>query len=108
MVAASADKTASAKALPADSETVGICPVSSTFVGNVTYGYDADGHRIAEGGKLVRTTLLAAQSGNVYNADNELTAFGGTASSYDPDGNLLSDGPNSYNWNDYNLDYVGP
>ena len=68
-------------------------------MGNVTYGYDADGQRIAEGGTLVHATLPAAQSGNVYNADNQLTTFGGTAYNYDPDGNLLSDGTNSYNWN---------
>jgi len=72
----------------------------STFVGNVTYGYDADGRRIAEGGTLVHSLLPAAQSGNQYNTDNELTSFGGKSFTYDNDGNLLSDGTNSYSWND--------
>jgi RHS repeat-associated protein len=72
----------------------------SDFVGNVTYGYDADGQRIAEGGTLVHTVLPARQTGNSYNADNELTSFGGSTYRYDADGNLLSDGTSTYSWND--------
>ena len=34
-----------------------------------------------------------------YNADNQLTLWGGTAMSYDPDGNLLNDGAHTYTWN---------
>jgi YD repeat-containing protein len=72
---------------------------TSDFVGNVTYGYDPDGQRIAEGGTLVHTALPAPQSGNSYNADNELTTFGSSTYSYDADGNLLSDGTSTYGWN---------
>jgi RHS repeat-associated protein len=72
---------------------------ASALVGNVAYSHDPGGRRVHEGGTLVKTVLPAAQSGNMYNADNELTSFGGTAYSYDPDGNLRSDGTNSYTWN---------
>jgi RHS repeat-associated protein len=72
---------------------------TSAFLGNVTYGYDSAGQRIAEGGTLVNTVLPAAKSGSTYNADNELTSFGGKAYSYDPDGHLTSDGTSTYTWN---------
>jgi RHS repeat-associated protein len=72
----------------------------SATVGNISYGYDTDGLRTSEGGSLVSTVLPAAESGNTYNADNELTSFGGKTYSYDADGNLLSDGTNTYTWND--------
>jgi RHS repeat-associated protein len=72
---------------------------ASTLVGNVTYGYDVNGQRVAEGGTLVHAVLPTAQSGSTYNADNQLTSFGGKTYSYDADGNLLSDGTNTYTWN---------
>jgi RHS repeat-associated protein len=72
----------------------------SSTVGNVTYTYDADGLRTSEGGSLASTVLPAAESGNTYNADNELAGFGGKTYHYDADGNLLSDGTNTYTWND--------
>ena len=40
-----------------------------------------------------------AQSGNVHNANNRLTQLGATPLSYDDNGNLLSDGTNTYTWN---------
>jgi RHS repeat-associated protein len=73
---------------------------SDTYLGNITYAYNVDGDRIAEGGSLVHTVLPAAQPDNVYNADNELKTFNGTAFTYDNDGNLTSDGINTYGWND--------
>jgi RHS repeat-associated protein len=36
--------------------------------------------------------------GNTFNADNEMTAFNGTPLAYDANGNLTSDGANSYAW----------
>ena len=74
--------------------------MDTALTGNVTYSYDANGQRVAENGTLVQTALPAPQSGNAYNADNELLAsFGGQAYSYDANGNLLSDGTNSFTWN---------
>jgi len=35
----------------------------------------------------------------VYNADNELTNWNGATLTYDLNGNLKSDGANTYNWN---------
>ena len=72
---------------------------TSTPIGTVTYTYDAQGQVTAEGGSLVHTTLPAPQSGSTYNADNELTSFGGKTFSYDANGNLVSDGTSTYTWN---------
>jgi RHS repeat-associated protein len=36
--------------------------------------------------------------GNTFNADNEMTVFNGTPLAYDANGNLTSDGANSYAW----------
>jgi RHS repeat-associated protein len=84
-----------------DAELTAITYASgTTTVGTVTYGYDADGRRISEGGTLVSTVLPASQSGSTYNADNELTSFGGKTYTYDADGNLLTDGTSTYTWND--------
>jgi RHS repeat-associated protein len=85
----------------ADGDVTGIDYTEGTSaVGNVTYTYNTEGLRTSEGGTLVTTKLPAAESGNTYNADNELTSFGGETYSYDADGNLLLDGTNTYTWND--------
>jgi len=46
------------------------------------------------------TEIMDALGGltNTFNADNEMTAFNGTALSYDPNGNLTADGTNTYTW----------
>lgn len=49
-------------------------------------------------GSLTSTQLPAAVSSAVYNADNQLTQWGGTAMTYDVNGNTLSDGTNTYVW----------
>jgi len=43
-------------------------------------------------------TGMPTVSGNTFNADNELTAFNRTTLAYDANGNLLSDGTNTYIW----------
>jgi YD repeat-containing protein len=64
--------------------------------------YNADHRRIAVGGSFARTSLPAAFSGT-YNPANQLTSYtsGSTtvpSLSYDANGNLQSDGTNTYTW----------
>jgi RHS repeat-associated protein len=70
----------------------------STDVGTLTYNYDAAGQVTAKGGTLATTGLPTAVSGNTFNADNAMTGFNGTALGYDANGNLISDGTNTYTW----------
>jgi len=70
----------------------------TSTLGNLTYSYDATGRRASVGGTFARSGLPQAVTGNTYNAGNQLTAFGSQALSYDLDGNLTSDGTNSYTW----------
>jgi RHS repeat-associated protein len=51
------------------------------------------------GGSFARTNLPAAQSGNAHNANNALTTKDAATLTYDHNGNLLSDGTNTYTWN---------
>lgn len=67
-------------------------------LGNLSYGYDADGRVISKGGTLAATGVPTSVSGNTFNADNGMTAFGGASLSYDANGNLTSDGTNTYTW----------
>src|ERR1700674_1102702 len=67
-------------------------------VGDLEYSYDADGHVIRKSGSLAQTNLPAALRGNIFNADNAMTAFGGQALTYDANGNLTNDGTNTYTW----------
>jgi YD repeat-containing protein len=69
-----------------------------TTLGNLTYGYDADGRRTTLGGSYARTGLPQAVSTATYNAANQLTQWGGTALTYDLNGNLTGDGSRTYTW----------
>lgn len=42
--------------------------------------------------------MPATVSGNTFNAANEMTAFNGSALTYDANGNLTGDGTNTYTW----------
>jgi len=82
-----------------DSRVTGMTyTAGSTQLGNLTYSYDADGRRTAMGGSLAATGMPAAVSGNSFNADNSMTGFNGTTLSYDANGNLTSDGTDTYTW----------
>ena len=72
--------------------------MGSTQLGNLTYTYDADGRATAKGGSLAAVNLPTAVSGNAFNAANEMTQFGARTMSYDANGNLASDGTNTYTW----------
>ncbi len=74
-----------------------------TTLGDLAYGYDGAGRRTGVWGAFARTGLPSATTQNaIYNADNELTSWNGTAASYDADGNLTSFGSQTYTWNDRN------
>jgi RHS repeat-associated protein len=82
-----------------DSRITGLTySAGSSQLGNLTYGYDADGRVTSKGGTLAATGLPNSVSGNTFNADNGMTGFGGATLSYDANGNLISDGTNSYTW----------
>lgn len=84
----------------AASELTGITySQGSTMLGNLAYTYDLDGRRTSVGGTFARTGLPLAVTSAAYNADNQLTQWGAQNLTYDLDGNLLSDGVNTYTWN---------
>ena len=70
----------------------------SSQLGNLTYGYDADGRVTSKAGTLAATSLPNSVSGNTFNADNGMTGFNGTTLAYDANGNLTFDGTNTYAW----------
>ena len=71
----------------------------ATAVGDLAYSYDQAGRRTTVGGSLARTNLPTALASASYNADNQLTAWGGASLAYDLNGNLTSDGTRTYTWN---------
>jgi RHS repeat-associated protein len=74
----------------------------STQLGTLTYGYDASGHINSRGGTLFQSVLPAAVVSASYDLANRLTSrtvAGVTASpTWDGNGNLTSDGVQSYTW----------
>jgi YD repeat-containing protein len=82
-----------------DSQITGLTySAGSLQLGEMNYGYDADGRVISKGGTLAEFSLPNSVNGNAFNADNGMTAFGGALLSYDANGNLSSDGMNTYTW----------
>jgi RHS repeat-associated protein len=74
----------------------------TTTLGDLTYGYDLAGRRTSMGGSYARTTLPTALGSAVYNAANQLTNWDTVLLTYDNNGNMTSDGTNSYVWNSRN------
>ena len=68
-------------------------------MGDVSYVYDADGRETARGGSLARISLPTPVSTTTYNTNNQLMSWAGATLSYDGNGNLTSDGTNSFVWN---------
>jgi len=82
-----------------DSRITGLTySAGSTQLGNLTYGYDADGRVTSKNGTLAAISLPNAVSGNTFNADNGMTAFNGITQIYDANGSLTNDGTNTYTW----------
>ena len=73
--------------------------LGTNTLGNLTYGYDLAGRRTGVGGSYARTGVPAAASAASYNVNNRLTNWKGATLSYDANGNLTSDGTNTYTWN---------
>jgi len=71
---------------------------AANTLGNLTYEYDSAGRRMRIGGTFARTNLPTSLTSASYNAANQQTAFGGQTLSYDLNGNLTSDGTNTYTW----------
>lgn len=75
--------------------------LASTSLGNLGYAYDQDGHRISVTGSFARTAVPNSVNA-AYNINNQLTSWGNTPISYDPNGNMTSDGAHSYAWDGRN------
>ncbi|MFL6386552.1 MAG: kelch repeat-containing protein [Terriglobales bacterium] len=71
-------------------------------LGNITYSYDQLGRRTQMGGSFARTNLPGPIIAAAYDAANELTMWNGIPLSYDANGNMLSDGSNSFTWDPRN------
>ena len=67
-------------------------------IGNLTYAYDASGKRTQIGGSLARTGLPQAIASAGYNANNQLTQWNGVSLTIDANGNVTSNGSNTYGW----------
>jgi hypothetical protein len=72
-------------------------PVS--FLCSLSYSYDLAGRRASMGGSLAQTALPLPINEAEYNANNQLTEWGTASLYYDANGNMASDGVNSYVWN---------
>ena len=64
----------------------------------MAYTYDSLGRRTQVGGSFAQTGLPGAVTSAMYDAANELTNWNGTAISYDLNGNMFSDGVNTFTW----------
>jgi YD repeat-containing protein len=71
----------------------------ATTVLDLAYTYDAAGNRISADGASAHTGIPQAVAAASYDPASQLTQWGGTTSIYDPNGNLVSDGTNTYTWN---------
>jgi RHS repeat-associated protein len=69
-----------------------------TTLGTVTYTYDAAGNRKTIGGTWARTGLPNPVASAAYDAANQQITWGGQTNTFDLNGNLISDGINTYTW----------
>jgi YD repeat-containing protein len=65
-------------------------------IGDLQYAYDANSRVVTKSGSLAETGLPGAVRANTFNAANEMLAFNGQSLTYDANGNLTSDGVNTY------------
>ena len=71
---------------------------AGNVLGDLTYEYDAAGRRVRFGGSFARTVPSQPLSSATYNDANQRLTSGGLTLSYDLNGNLQSDGTNTYTW----------
>ncbi|HUB88265.1 MAG TPA: RHS repeat-associated core domain-containing protein, partial [Dyella sp.] len=84
------------------SELTGLTYTQSngTTLGNLTYGYDADGRITSKGGTFATDVLpTATTQAATFDLNDRETSFNGAGLTYDANGNLTSDGTNTYTWN---------
>jgi RHS repeat-associated protein len=83
-----------------DSRVTGITyQFGNSILGNLTYAYDSLGRRTQVSGSFASTNLPGAIASASYDAANELTNWNGSNISYDANGNMQSDGTNTFTWN---------
>ena len=70
----------------------------ASVIGDLTFEYDAAGRRTKVGGSYARMLLPQAVTLASYDAANRQTALGNRTLTYDLNGNLTSDGTNTYTW----------
>jgi RHS repeat-associated protein len=70
----------------------------SATLGTLSYVYDADSQRRQIGGTWARTGLPQPVASATYNGANHQLTFGSQTLTYDFNGNLTSDGANTYTW----------
>jgi len=70
----------------------------STTLGTLIYTYDAAGRRATLAGTWGRTGLPTAVGSASYNANNQQLTWGVQTNTFDLNGNLSSDGTNTYGW----------
>lgn len=73
--------------------------LGTNILGNLTYSFDAANNVVQMGGSFARTGLPQPMASANYDAANQLTNWNGVSFAYDANGNLLTDGSNSYVWN---------
>ena len=71
----------------------------TTTLGDLSYEYDANQRRTRIGGSFSRTALPATLNSATFDAANQMTQRASATLTYDLNGNLLSDGVNTYTWN---------
>lgn len=69
---------------------------------DLSYTYDAAGQRTGISGSLAQVNPGTAVSNTQFNANNQLTNWNGQSLTYDANGNLTSDGTNTYTWDERN------
>lgn len=73
---------------------------NGTELGDLIYGYDLAGHLVTQGGSLAFNQVPAPTTQpSTFDANNRQVSFNGATLSYDANGNLTSDGVNSFVWN---------
>jgi RHS repeat-associated protein len=71
-------------------------------LGDLAYQYDTAGNRVSIGGSFARTLMPDPVASANYDAAHRQLIFGELALTYDLNGNLTSDGTNTYTWDPLN------
>lgn len=71
----------------------------TTVLGNLTYQYDLAGRRTKTAGSFARSSLPNPITSATYDSSNQQLTFGSQSLNYDANGNLNSDGVNTFSWN---------